>query len=68
MVPLGEAHLQRLVGEYVSYYHEDRTHLGLGKETPGGRETRARPSPEAGLIAFPRVGGVHHRYEWRDAA
>ena len=30
-----ERPLKRLLAEYVSYHHEDRTHLGLGKETPG---------------------------------
>jgi len=24
--------------EYIRYYHGDRTHLGLSKETPAGRE------------------------------
>jgi hypothetical protein len=26
-----------LLSEYVRYYHEDRTHLGLGQETPDDR-------------------------------
>jgi hypothetical protein len=26
-------HLKRLLSAYVRYYHEDRTHLGLGKRT-----------------------------------
>jgi putative transposase len=37
VIALNEAHLPRLVSDYVGYYHEDRTHLGLEKETPGGR-------------------------------
>jgi transposase InsO family protein len=32
-----EGHLRRLLSEYVGYYHEDRTHLGLERETPGRR-------------------------------
>ena len=35
VIALNERHLKRLFAEYVSYHHEDRTHLGLGKETPG---------------------------------
>lgn len=31
---VNERHLKRLMNEYVSYYHDDRTHLALGKETP----------------------------------
>jgi hypothetical protein len=33
---VNERHLKRLLSEYVGYYHEDRTHLGLGKGTPAG--------------------------------
>jgi hypothetical protein len=29
VIVLNERHLKRLMGEYVRYYHEDRTHLGL---------------------------------------
>jgi putative transposase len=31
-------HLKRLMSDYIHYYHEDRTHLGLDKQTPAGRE------------------------------
>ncbi len=68
VVPFGEAHLRRLLQEYVRYYHDDRTHLGLGKETPGGRLATSSPSSSATVVSLPRIGGVHHRYEWRDAA
>src|ERR1700745_3966996 len=33
VIALNERHLKRLLSEYVSYHHEDRTHLGLGKGT-----------------------------------
>ena len=56
-------HLKRLLTEYVRYYHEDRTHLGLDKETPGGRETAASGVREAKIISSPRLGGLHHRYD-----
>ena len=32
------------------------------------RAVTRRPSSIANVIALPRVGGFHHRYEWRDAA
>src|SRR5258708_9438791 len=32
--------LKRLLKEYVHYYHLDRTHLGLEKDTPGQRQPR----------------------------
>ena len=68
VVVLGERHLVRLVRTYISYYHEERCHLGLGKDTPEERPITPRPSPTAKVVALPRVGGLHHRYEWREAA
>jgi hypothetical protein len=60
--------LRRLLRDYVHYYHDDRTHLGLAKETPAGRPMTPRPSDGAKVVALTRIGGVHHRYEWREAA
>jgi putative transposase len=37
VIILNERHLKRLMSSYVLYYHEDRTHLGLAKDTPAGR-------------------------------
>ena len=34
MIILGEHHLRRLLREYVAYYHHDRTHYSLDKDTP----------------------------------
>jgi transposase InsO family protein len=34
VIVLNERHLKRLLAEYIRYYHEDRTHLGLQKGTP----------------------------------
>ena len=49
----------------ADYYHADRTHLGLDKDTPEGREPEP---PEVGkVIALSRVGGLHHRYTRRAA-
>ena len=63
VIVLNERHLKRLMGEYVRYYHDDRTHLALEKGTPAGRE--AVKSVEAGsrVISMPRLGGLHHRYD-----
>jgi putative transposase len=68
VVVFHERHLVRLARSYVAYHHQDRTHLGLDKDTPTGRPVTPRPSPTARVVALPRVGGLHHRYEWRDAA
>ncbi len=60
IIAVNEQHLKRLLSAYVRYYHEDRTHLGLNKETP---EKRAHSTSRGLVIAFPRLGGLHHRYE-----
>ncbi len=60
VIAINESHLKRLLSEYVHYYHEDRTHLGLGKETPGGR---LRSVSSGQVIGRARLGGLHHRYD-----
>ena len=64
---LGEGHLRRLRTEYVAYYNAERVHTAL-RDLPAGRSMEKRPSPSAKVAALPRVGGLHHRYAWCDAA
>jgi putative transposase len=60
IIAANERHLKRLLSDYVRYYHEDRTHLGLNKETPAGRI----PSTDRGeVVSRARLGGLHHRYD-----
>ena len=60
VIVLNERHLRRMLREYFSYYHTCRTHLSLNKDPP---ETRPVEPPEMGnIVAFPHVGGLHHRY------
>ena len=68
VIVFGERHALVLLRRYIAWYHADRCHLGLGKDTPAGRPTTPRPSGSVEVVALPRVGGLHHRYEWRDAA
>jgi len=62
VIVLNEQHLKRLLSEYVRYYHEDRTHLGLAKDTPIGRSIAICPVVGHKILSFPRLGGLHHRY------
>jgi putative transposase len=62
VIPLNERHLKRLLSEYVRYFHHDRTHLGLEKDTPYSRPVAAQ-KPHAKIISWPRLGGLHHRYD-----
>ena len=60
IIAMNERHLKRLLSEYVRYYHEDRTHLGLGKGTPNFR-TCSRGTGR--ILSEERLGGLHHRYD-----
>jgi putative transposase len=60
IIAVDERHLKRLLSEYIRYYHEDRTHLGLGKGTPDGR---ARTTASGHILSNVRLGGLHHRYD-----
>ena len=65
IVPLGEGHLRRYVSAYLSHYHGERHHQGLGGELivsgdqPGGAEGEVR--------CRERLGGML-RFYYRDAA
>ena len=65
---IDEKHLHQIMTHYVDYYHNDRTHLALEKDTPHEREIQERPEGDAVLVEEPRLGGLHHRYYWQKAA
>jgi transposase InsO family protein len=56
---LNARHLKRTLASYFRYYHESRTHLGLGKQCPFPRQA----SSVGQIVAIPQLGGLHHRYE-----
>ena len=59
-VGLGERHLLRLVRKYVAYCNEDRPHMSLDGDAPVAHVVE--PPSRGGVVAFPRVGELHHRY------
>jgi hypothetical protein len=63
VIVVNERHLQRLMNEHIRYYHEDRTHLALAKGTPAGREAASNSEVGSRIIAMPRLGVPHHRYD-----
>ena len=63
VIVLNERHLKRLMTEYIRYYHDDRTHLGLAKQTPADRKAAQGISAGGRVISMPRLGGLHHRYD-----
>ena len=57
---MNERPLKRLLGDYIRYFHDDRTHLGLSKETPG---SRIRSAARGRVVSQARLGGLQHRYD-----
>jgi transposase InsO family protein len=68
IIPLNEYHLRRLGRDYLTYYHQDRTHIGLNKCTPAGRAVQNRSPFRSRIVSRSRLGGLDHRYDWSEAA
>ncbi len=58
-------HLRRVLDEYVVYYNESRTHLGIEKDCPVHRPVQSIDEGE--ILAAPILGGLHHTYRRRAA-
>ena len=58
VIVLNADHLRRVLRAYADYHNNDRTHLGLDKDTPNPRPVEA----EGTIISRPVLGGLHHRY------
>jgi putative transposase len=55
VIVLNEQHLKRLMSEYVRYYHEDRTHLGLAKDPQqAGQQQCSYAGPQVSLLRSTR--------------
>jgi putative transposase len=54
--------------DYVSYHHQDRVHDSLEKDTPDKRPIDPKPTANATVTSLPRLGSLHHRYSWSEAA
>ncbi|MCA8976121.1 MAG: integrase core domain-containing protein [Planctomycetes bacterium] len=62
MILFGERHLRRVLAEYVTHYHRDRPHQGIGNEliTPPSGE----PPADGEVIADERLGGLLRSYRY----
>jgi transposase InsO family protein len=60
-----ERQLQRVLNQYVVYFNQARPHQGIQQQVPEPSRS-AISSHHTGdkLIAIPRVGGLHHDYQW----
>jgi len=68
VIAFNATHLRRTVREYLGYYHEDRIHDSLDKDTTATRPIERRTAARPRVVAMPRVAGLHHRYTWNTAA
>ena len=59
LVRLNEAHLRKILGEYVEYYNQVRCHQSLEGNAP---EPRAVEDGDGSVYAIPHLGGLHYRY------
>ncbi len=58
VIVFSEAHLRRIMRQYVQYYNSARTHLSLEKDSPDKRAIQG-----AGAIkSVEWLGGLHHQY------
>ena len=68
VIALNEKHLQEILSSYFEYYNQDRTHCGIDNNVPTERLIQPKPSNDSKIIKLPRVGGLHNRYQWNEAA
>ena len=61
VIVLNERHLRAILLSYIAYYQRSRTHLALARDTPERRSVQ--PAGAGKIVAFPQVGGLHHRYQ-----
>jgi putative transposase len=59
VIVLSEESLRRTLRSYFSYYHRSRLHLSLERDSPESRSVQSIGR----IVAFPQVGGLHHRYD-----
>ncbi|MCX5730900.1 MAG: hypothetical protein NTY18_06010 [Deltaproteobacteria bacterium] len=45
----------------LTYQNVDRTHIGVGKDSPCGRPVEQRPGVTSNVVSLRRPGGLHHR-------
>jgi putative transposase len=65
VIALNETHLRRLIRDYVTYYHDDRM-LWIRTHPIDGPSNVCLLRLK--VTSGPRLGGLHHRYGWSEAA
>jgi transposase InsO family protein len=68
IIVLSEKRLLKILSSYFIYYNQDRTHCGLDKEVPVEHPVQSEPYIGSKIIKLYRIGGLHNRYQWKEAA
>src|SRR5262249_27076653 len=58
LIVLAEAHLRRILGEFVAYYNKSRSHRALSEDAPVHRGIERLGA----ITSRPVLGGLHHQY------
>jgi len=60
---MSEAHLRRVLEEYVTFFNRSRPHQGIDQRVPDQENMPATPDGNAGkVVSLPVLGGLHHEY------
>ena len=75
VIPLNAFHLRRTLREWACHYNAGRPHRSLGpsipdqvQQAPVAFKQAAQLSSTSRVIAKPILGGLHHEYDWAEAA
>jgi putative transposase len=73
VIPFSERHLRHVLAEWMTHYNAERPHSARGPGLPDDSERRAivtghRLLPGWRVIAYQRLGGLHHHYTLERAA
>jgi len=68
VIIFGEDHLRRLMKKYINYYNGDRCHLSVGRDSPLSRDIQQKPFESCKVKSIPKLGGLQHKYEWKQVA
>jgi transposase InsO family protein len=62
LLVLGEAHLRRVLRDYVRYFNHYRPHQGLAQQIPVPEESSTPGARHGSVRAVPILNGLHHTY------
>src|SRR5689334_2296032 len=75
LIPLNASRLRRTLREWACHYNAGRPHRSLGpgipdqvQQAPPFSKQAARFSSISGVTSKPILGGLHHEYEFAEAA